>query len=143
MLNDDEIVTSMQAESDLVDDKMDEDEDSNNDSSKGPSNAGAFSALETTMEWYEQQSECSKQSKRRCTMVQQKMVIFHNKDKIVTFCTYFAFSSSTFPACDDFQYSRSVRFHILHGSHTFGYPNNRLSERCPVPIDWDKRRSTV
>ncbi|GFV73415.1 hypothetical protein TNCV_3389311 [Trichonephila clavipes] len=25
----------------------------------------------------------------------------------------------------------------------FGYPNNRVSERCPVPIDSDKRRSTV
>ncbi|GFY17429.1 hypothetical protein TNCV_658421 [Trichonephila clavipes] len=30
----------------------------NNESSKGPSNADAFSALETAMEWYEQQSEC-------------------------------------------------------------------------------------
>ncbi|GFV79376.1 uncharacterized protein TNCV_1903481 [Trichonephila clavipes] len=38
----------------------------------------------------------------------------------------------------------SVRFHILHGSHSvFGYPNNRVSERCPVLIDSDKRRSTV
>ncbi|GFW63814.1 hypothetical protein TNCV_3744191 [Trichonephila clavipes] len=37
-----------------------------------------------------------------------------------------------------------VRFHILHGSHSvFGYPNNRVSERFPVPIDSDKRRSTV
>ncbi|GFT54212.1 uncharacterized protein TNCV_2467241 [Trichonephila clavipes] len=48
-----------------------------------------------------------------------------------------------FPTCDDFQYSYSVRFHILHGSHSvFGYPNNRVSERCPVPIDSGKRRST-
>ncbi|GFU57714.1 hypothetical protein TNCV_3638661 [Trichonephila clavipes] len=30
----------------------------NNESSKGPSNAAAFSALETAMERYEQQSEC-------------------------------------------------------------------------------------
>ncbi|GFW45227.1 hypothetical protein TNCV_4733351 [Trichonephila clavipes] len=38
----------------------------------------------------------------------------------------------------------SARFPILHGSHSvFGYPNNRASERCPVPIDSDKRRSTV
>ncbi|GFX37959.1 hypothetical protein TNCV_3835601 [Trichonephila clavipes] len=36
-----------------------------------------------------------------------------------------------------------VRFHVLYGSHSvFGYPNNRVSERCPVPIDSDKRRST-
>ncbi|GFW96869.1 uncharacterized protein TNCV_2160051 [Trichonephila clavipes] len=58
MLNDDEIVTSVQAESDPVDDETDEDEDNNSESSKGPSNADAFSALETAMEWYEQQSEC-------------------------------------------------------------------------------------
>ncbi|GFX93912.1 hypothetical protein TNCV_3412751 [Trichonephila clavipes] len=88
MLNDDEIVTSVQAESDPVDDETDEDEDNNNESSKGTSNAGTFSTLETAM-------EC-------------------------------------------------VRFHILHGSHSkFGYPNNRVSERYPVPIDSDKRRSTV
>ncbi|GFW06828.1 integrase catalytic domain-containing protein [Trichonephila clavipes] len=38
---------------------MDEDKDNNkNESSKGPSNADAFSALETAMEWYKQQSEC-------------------------------------------------------------------------------------
>ncbi|GFV06136.1 hypothetical protein TNCV_1084101 [Trichonephila clavipes] len=55
MLNDDEIVTSVQEESDPVDDETDED---NNESNKGPSNADAFSALETAMEWYEQQSEC-------------------------------------------------------------------------------------
>ncbi|GFX58521.1 hypothetical protein TNCV_417011 [Trichonephila clavipes] len=37
-----------------------------------------------------------------------------------------------------------VRFHILHGSlSVFGYPNNRISERCQVPIDSDKRRSTA
>ncbi|GFU59327.1 hypothetical protein TNCV_4198461 [Trichonephila clavipes] len=49
MINNDEIVTSVKAESDPVDDEMDEDED-NNESSKGPSSAGAFSALETAME---------------------------------------------------------------------------------------------
>ncbi|GFW31254.1 hypothetical protein TNCV_2578351 [Trichonephila clavipes] len=49
MLNDDEIVTSVQ--SDYVDDEADEDEDNNNDkSSKCPSNVDAFSALETAME---------------------------------------------------------------------------------------------
>ncbi|GFU92101.1 hypothetical protein TNCV_1659331 [Trichonephila clavipes] len=37
-----------------------------------------------------------------------------------------------------------VRFHILHGSHSvFGYPNNRVSERCLVQIYSDKRRSTA
>ncbi|GFX84005.1 uncharacterized protein TNCV_4858131 [Trichonephila clavipes] len=59
MLNDDEIVTSVKAETEPVDDETDEYEDnSNNESSKGPTNADAFSALETAMEWYEQQSEC-------------------------------------------------------------------------------------
>ncbi|GFU50861.1 uncharacterized protein TNCV_1696301 [Trichonephila clavipes] len=85
MLNYDEIVTSMQEESDPVDDEMDEDED-NNESSKGPSNADAFPALETAMEWYEQQSECCPTQllmlkritdlaakKSRCTMVQQEI----------------------------------------------------------------------
>ncbi|GFU62346.1 uncharacterized protein TNCV_1447521 [Trichonephila clavipes] len=135
MLNDDEIVTSVQEESDPVDDETDEDED-NNENSKGPSNADAFSALETAMEWYEQQSECCPTQllvlkrvrdlaakKRRCTMVQQKIsdFFFHNKGKIAIFCTNFAFSSRTFPVCDDFQYPYSVLFHILHG-----YPNNRV-----------------
>ncbi|GFX78653.1 ras-specific guanine nucleotide-releasing factor 1 [Trichonephila clavipes] len=51
MLNGDEIGTSVQEESDLVDDETDEDENSNNnDSSKGPSNAVAISALETAIQ---------------------------------------------------------------------------------------------
>ncbi|GFT39294.1 uncharacterized protein TNCV_2422131 [Trichonephila clavipes] len=59
MLSDDEIVTSVNEESNPVDDEMDEDEENNNnESSKGPSNADAFSTLETAMGWYEQQSEC-------------------------------------------------------------------------------------
>ncbi|GFX79890.1 hypothetical protein TNCV_557891 [Trichonephila clavipes] len=59
MLNDDEIVTSVQEESGLMDDEMDEDENNNDDeSSQGLSNAEAFSALQTAMEWYKQQSEC-------------------------------------------------------------------------------------
>ncbi|GFV78282.1 uncharacterized protein TNCV_94421 [Trichonephila clavipes] len=87
-LNDHEIVTSLQAESDPVDDETDEDEDNNNESSKYPSNAGAFSALETAMEWYEQQSKCCPSQllllkrirdlaakERRCTMVQRKMCV--------------------------------------------------------------------
>ncbi|GFX02304.1 uncharacterized protein TNCV_2284731 [Trichonephila clavipes] len=55
MLNDDEIVTSVQ-ESDPVDNEMDEDKD-NNKSSKVPSNSDVFSALETAMEWHKQKSE--------------------------------------------------------------------------------------
>ncbi|GFV22083.1 uncharacterized protein TNCV_4527681 [Trichonephila clavipes] len=50
MLNNNEILTSMQEESDPVGDETDEDEDNNNDSSKGPSNADAFSALQTAMD---------------------------------------------------------------------------------------------
>ncbi|GFX15907.1 hypothetical protein TNCV_1062291 [Trichonephila clavipes] len=46
-----EIVTSVQEESDSVEDETDEDEDNNNnESSKGSSNADVFSALETAME---------------------------------------------------------------------------------------------
>ncbi|GFY01271.1 hypothetical protein TNCV_5077381 [Trichonephila clavipes] len=49
--------TPSREESDPVDDEMDEDEGNNNESSKGPSSADAFSALETAMEsGYEQQS---------------------------------------------------------------------------------------
>ncbi|GFX50748.1 hypothetical protein TNCV_2723331 [Trichonephila clavipes] len=47
MLNDDEIVTSVQEESDRVDD---EDKDNNNESRKDPLNADAFFASETAME---------------------------------------------------------------------------------------------
>ncbi|GFV54329.1 uncharacterized protein TNCV_4366041 [Trichonephila clavipes] len=82
MLNDDEILTSVQEESDPVDDETDEDKDSNNnESSKGASDADAFSALETAMEWHEC---CPTQllllkrirdlaAKKRCTMVQGKI----------------------------------------------------------------------
>ncbi|GFW34542.1 uncharacterized protein TNCV_951721 [Trichonephila clavipes] len=50
MLNADEIVTSVQEESYPVDNETDGDEDNNNERSKGPSNADAFSELETVME---------------------------------------------------------------------------------------------
>ncbi|GFV91636.1 uncharacterized protein TNCV_4762011 [Trichonephila clavipes] len=88
MINDDDIVTSVQEESDHVDDETGEDEDNNNnESSKGPSNADAFSAVETAMEWYEQQSECCPtqllllkrisdlpaKKQRRCTIGQRKI----------------------------------------------------------------------
>ncbi|GFV67145.1 uncharacterized protein TNCV_3669001 [Trichonephila clavipes] len=56
MLNDDEIVTSMQENSDPVDNETDELEDNNSSgSSKDPSNVDTLSALKTAMEWYEQQ----------------------------------------------------------------------------------------
>ncbi|GFS54800.1 uncharacterized protein TNCV_3575501 [Trichonephila clavipes] len=59
MLNEDEIATSVQEESDPVDDETEEGEDNhNNESGKGPSNADAFSVLETVMAYYEQQPEC-------------------------------------------------------------------------------------
>ncbi|GFX51940.1 uncharacterized protein TNCV_3063571 [Trichonephila clavipes] len=59
MLDDDEVVTFAQEESDAVGDKMDADEDNNsNEINKDPSNADALSALQIAMEWYEQQSEC-------------------------------------------------------------------------------------
>ncbi|GFY14501.1 hypothetical protein TNCV_1315551 [Trichonephila clavipes] len=51
VLNEDEIETSVQEESDPVDDETDEDE-ANNESGKGPSNAVAIAALETGMKWY-------------------------------------------------------------------------------------------
>ncbi|GFY03634.1 uncharacterized protein TNCV_3092601 [Trichonephila clavipes] len=72
------------SKSDPVNDETDEDED--NESSKGPSNAGTFSALETAMEWYEQQSVCCltqlplikrirdfAAKKRSCTTAQRKI----------------------------------------------------------------------
>ncbi|GFX31894.1 uncharacterized protein TNCV_3408091 [Trichonephila clavipes] len=78
-------MTSVQEKSDPVDGKTDGGED-NNESSKGSSSANAFSALETAMEWYEQQSECCPTQllllkrirdlaakKRRCTMLQRKI----------------------------------------------------------------------
>ncbi|GFT20118.1 hypothetical protein TNCV_4994791 [Trichonephila clavipes] len=66
MLSYDEIVNSVREESDSVDDEADEDED-NNEYSKGPSNADAFSALDTAMECYEQQSECAVPLKYCCS----------------------------------------------------------------------------
>ncbi|GFX64605.1 hypothetical protein TNCV_1671411 [Trichonephila clavipes] len=68
MLNDDKFATFMQEESDSVDDEADEDEGNNNESSKGPSNTDAFSALETDVETNNNQSAvllnycCSKES---------------------------------------------------------------------------------
>ncbi|GFT86403.1 uncharacterized protein TNCV_3259111 [Trichonephila clavipes] len=86
MLNDDEIRTSVQEEFDPVYEATDEDEDSNNEISKGSSNADSFSALETAKECYEQKAECCptqllllmrirdlSEKKLRGTMVQRKI----------------------------------------------------------------------
>ncbi|GFV46533.1 uncharacterized protein TNCV_3234201 [Trichonephila clavipes] len=143
------MMTTVQKESDPVDDETDKDEDNNNnESSKGLSNADAFSALETAMEGYEQQSEfvlfsyyCSRESEtlqRKNKGVQgysEKLVIvFHNKGKIATFCTYFAFSSSTFPhmmtfnirIVSGFIYCMDrIRFSVIR---TIAYPNGVRSQ---------------
>ncbi|GFT42334.1 uncharacterized protein TNCV_1786331 [Trichonephila clavipes] len=84
MLNDYEIVTSVQAESGPVDDERGVNEENNNESSKGPSNAGAFSALETdvrtTITVLSYSTTVAQKrirdlaaKKRRCTMVQRKI----------------------------------------------------------------------
>ncbi|GFV85833.1 hypothetical protein TNCV_2004531 [Trichonephila clavipes] len=115
MLNDDEIVTFVQEESNPVDVEIDEDEDNNNKSSKDPSNADSFSLL-----WSGTNNNQSAVLLKHC--FSRESEIFRRKNKSV----------------------QCVRFHIRHGSHSvFGYPNNRVSERYPVPIDSDKRRSTV
>ncbi|GFX03819.1 uncharacterized protein TNCV_2113911 [Trichonephila clavipes] len=80
MLNDDEIVTSVQAESDHVDDEMVEDEDNNNnESSKGPSIVDPFSASETAMEWNKQQSDCCPTQLR---LLKRFRVLVANKTKV-------------------------------------------------------------
>ncbi|GFX63804.1 uncharacterized protein TNCV_5032751 [Trichonephila clavipes] len=83
MLNDDEIVTSVQAESDPVDDETDEDEDNNYESSKSPSNAfcvrDSYGVVQTTEYCPTQLLLLLKRirdlapKKRRCTMVQRKI----------------------------------------------------------------------
>ncbi|GFV62399.1 uncharacterized protein TNCV_4680111 [Trichonephila clavipes] len=75
MLNDDEITTSV-PESNPVEEEIDEDEDNNYyEISKDSSNADAFSALETAMDLYEQQSaSCPIQllPKRKSETLQRK-----------------------------------------------------------------------
>ncbi|GFX34946.1 hypothetical protein TNCV_2328861 [Trichonephila clavipes] len=58
ILNDDDIVTSVQAEFDFAGEETDEDEDNNDKSSKGAPNAGVFFALENSYEVVQQQSVC-------------------------------------------------------------------------------------
>ncbi|GFU86812.1 uncharacterized protein TNCV_1342571 [Trichonephila clavipes] len=123
-------------EFDPVDEETDEDEVA---SSRDPSNADSFSAFETAMEWYEQQSQCCPTQllllkrirdlaakKRKCTMVQRifstKKVTLRHLAPIMLFLQ----------ACDDFQHSYSVRVHIIHGSHsvfrTIAYLNGDRSQ---------------
>ncbi|GFX30811.1 uncharacterized protein TNCV_656971 [Trichonephila clavipes] len=117
MLNDEEIVTSVHEESDPVDDEMDEDEDNNNnESSKSSSNADTFSASKTAMEWYEQQSECCPTQ----PLLLKRMRDVAAKNKLL-------FSPIRCPV----SYTAWMAFGFW------------LSERCPAPIDSDKRRSTV
>ncbi|GFW78338.1 hypothetical protein TNCV_1378881 [Trichonephila clavipes] len=60
--------------------------------------------------------------------------------------TNFVHSISGFQECDE-EDTEDCGFQMCLVSYTawiaFGYPNNRVSERCPVLIDSDKRRSTV
>ncbi|PRD27198.1 UNVERIFIED_CONTAM: hypothetical protein NCL1_36063 [Trichonephila clavipes] len=83
MLNDGELVTSVQEESDPVDDEMNEDEDNNNnENSEGPSNVDVFSVLKTAMELYEQPKSavllnhcCSRKSETlHCGFVQKSQL---------------------------------------------------------------------
>ncbi|PRD26600.1 UNVERIFIED_CONTAM: Potassium voltage-gated channel subfamily KQT member 1 [Trichonephila clavipes] len=68
MLNDDEIVTSVQEESDPVDDEMDEDEDNyNNENSKGPSNADCCPTQLLALKRVK--SPCSKKTKITVTTI--------------------------------------------------------------------------
>ncbi|GFT34455.1 uncharacterized protein TNCV_4124471 [Trichonephila clavipes] len=100
ILNNDEIVTSVLEKSNSVNDETVEDEDYNNGSSKGPLNSDAFSALETAMEGYEQQSECYP---TRLQLLKRVRDLAAKK--------------------------RSYRFHMLHGSRSvFGSPNGVRSQ---------------
>ncbi|GFX91223.1 hypothetical protein TNCV_1246381 [Trichonephila clavipes] len=89
MLNDDKIVTFVQAESDPVDDETDEDKNNNSESSKCPSKfwhvfcvRDSYGVVRTTIRLLsdsttaaqENQRLCSE--KRRCTMVQRKIIHF-------------------------------------------------------------------
>ncbi|GFW42464.1 uncharacterized protein TNCV_240611 [Trichonephila clavipes] len=102
------------------DDETDEDEDNNNSKSRqGPSNVDAFSVLETAMEGYEQESEYCPTQLLLLKRIRDRVA---KKPKL--------YNVSVFTYCMD-----RIRF--------FGYPNNHVSERCPVPIDSDNRRSTA
>ncbi|GFU98171.1 cytochrome P450 2J3 [Trichonephila clavipes] len=98
MLNDDEIEIFVQEESDPIDDETDEDEgNNNNESSKGPSNADVFSALETAWSGTNNNQSavllnncCSRESEtlqRKNEGVQwcseKYVIIFHNKGPFV------------------------------------------------------------
>ncbi|GFU00182.1 transposable element Tcb2 transposase [Trichonephila clavipes] len=118
MLYDDEIVIFVQEESDPVDDETGEDEDNNNnEGSKGPSNADAFSALETAMEGYEQQSECCPTQllllKRIIDTCRKKQVIiFHN---IKPTASSAAIQAHVAPSLGAPVSSQTIRRHLAKG----------------------------
>ncbi|GFV09655.1 hypothetical protein TNCV_2937661 [Trichonephila clavipes] len=62
----------------------------------------------------ENQRPCSEKTKVYNGTAKNKRLFSTTKVKL----RHFAFSSSTFPTYDDFQYSHSVRFRILHGWHS-------------------------
>ncbi|GFV72992.1 transposable element Tcb2 transposase [Trichonephila clavipes] len=109
MLNDAEIATSVQEESDPVDDETDEDENNNNESSKGPSTADGF--LRLRQQWSGTNINQSAVQLNYCCARESETL--HGKTKCpVSYTAWIAVGV-------------------------------RLSELCPVPIDSDKRRSTV
>ncbi|GFV12993.1 hypothetical protein TNCV_3175281 [Trichonephila clavipes] len=64
---------------------MNEDENnSSNESNEGPSNADAFSALETAMEWYEQQSECYPTQLFLLKRINEKMKVYNGTEKNIS-----------------------------------------------------------
>ncbi|GFV46363.1 uncharacterized protein TNCV_3232521 [Trichonephila clavipes] len=153
MLNDDEIVTSVLVESDPVDDEMDEDED-NNVSSKGPSNADAFSALEAAMEWYRQQSKCcptqlvllKKENQRPCSektkvyncTAKNKRLFSTRKLKLRHFAPILLFLQAHFPHMMTFDIRivsgfiycmDSIRFSVIR---TIAYPNGVQSQLIQI-----------
>ncbi|PRD22940.1 UNVERIFIED_CONTAM: hypothetical protein NCL1_47738 [Trichonephila clavipes] len=65
-----------------------------------------------------------------------------NNDEILTFVQ--EESNPVDDKTDEDEDNINNEMYIQHGSHSaFGYPNNRQSERCPVPIDSDKRRASA
>ncbi|GFU03185.1 hypothetical protein TNCV_2720831 [Trichonephila clavipes] len=123
MLNDDEIEISVQEESDSVDDKTDEDEDNNsNESIKVSLNSvscvrDSYGVVRTTIRMLSY-STTAVQENQRLSSEKSKVYNGTAKNKLL-------FSAIKCPV----SYTAWI---------TFGYPNNRSSERCPVPIDSDK-----
>ncbi|GFS85938.1 hypothetical protein TNCV_1219361 [Trichonephila clavipes] len=101
MQNDDEIVTSVQEESDPVNDETKDNEDISNESSKGPSIADAFSVLRDS---------------------------YGVVRTIIIVLLYSTIAAQENQAAKKRRYTM-CRFHILRGSHSnFGYPNSVRSQ---------------